>query len=788
MAQTRKSRAAAGTASKADAASDTVTSKPVKDHSNGAANDASKSDSDNKGKDGGDDAPPSKDSSADAGPKTSKPFKGCVIFLSGNFVSIDQSMLSMKKLVREFGGMNPSSITQATTHIICTSHELKRRRHESVQMKIPVLKPEWVVDCALQKRRLPESDYLWDYSEVLPTGETLTSADILAAAISEGLIISPANDIPPDSKTGKRARGAACEADIKAEDTEEEKPKAKKTKTAAKAPKSKTGAKKESKAATPVGEETEDGELAEGQFAKRKDMVIPIDEFCPLPGYQVYIDQDSGMIYDASLNQSNATHNNNKFYRDQVVVDTKSGTYKTWTRWGRVGDVGQSAMLGDGSLADAIKLFEKKFKDKSGLAWSDRGNDPKPGKYAFVERSYNPDSDDEGEEVPQKTKVKGKGDADEVDLEPPSCTLEKPIQDLVELIFNTTYMQNAMAALNYDANKLPLGKLSKNTITRGFQQLKDLAALLNDPTLATSKWQMTFSAANEHLSNTYYSLIPHDFRRQRPPVIADHNLSKKEVELLESLSDMKDAADIMKIDRKKATVHPTDLKYQGLGMKEMTTLDPTSTEFSLLEKYLNATRGSTHNVNYEVQNIWRIERPYEYERFDKSPFASIESDRRLLWHGSRCTNFGGILSQGLRIAPPEAPVSGYMFGKGIYLADMSSKSANYCCAYNSNGHALLLLCDAELGKPMQELTNASYNAGDTAKADGKVATHGLGRIGPSKWIDAGAVHPSLKGVKMPDPNHIPGNTKVSNASLYYNEYIAYDVAQVRLRYLLRVKM
>lgn len=32
----------------------------------------------------------------------------------------------------------------------------------------------------------------------------------------------------------------------------------------------------------------------------------------------------------------------------------------------------------------------------------------------------------------------------------------------------------------------------------------------------------------------------------------------------------------------------------------------------------------------------------------------------------------------LRIAPPEAPVSGYMFGKGIYLADVVSKSANYC--------------------------------------------------------------------------------------------------------------
>ena len=55
-------------------------------------------------------------------------------------------------------------------------------------------------------------------------------------------------------------------------------------------------------------------------------------------------------------------------------------------------------------------------------------------------------------------------------------------------------------------------------------------------------------------------------------------------------------------------------------------------------------------------------------------------NRQLLWHGSRLTNWVGILSQGLRIAPPEAPVTGYMFGKGVYFADMVSKSANYCFA------------------------------------------------------------------------------------------------------------
>ncbi len=63
----------------------------------------------------------------------------------------------------------------------------------------------------------------------------------------------------------------------------------------------------------------------------------------------------------------------------------------------------------------------------------------------------------------------------------------------------------------------------------------------------------------------------------------------------------------------------------------------------------------------------------------------------LLWHGSRLSNFVGILSQGLRIAPPEAPVSGYLFGKGIYLADMAEKSINYCRSHGSDTALILLI-------------------------------------------------------------------------------------------------
>ena len=57
-----------------------------------------------------------------------------------------------------------------------------------------------------------------------------------------------------------------------------------------------------------------------------------------------------------------------------------------------------------------------------------------------------------------------------------------------------------------------------------------------------------------------------------------------------------------------------------------------------------------------------------YDQGEGSRFKAFKQlDRQLLWHGSRTSNFAGILSTGLRIAPPEAPVTGYMFGKGEFF-------------------------------------------------------------------------------------------------------------------------
>ena len=48
-----------------------------------------------------------------------------------------------------------------------------------------------------------------------------------------------------------------------------------------------------------------------------------------------------------------------------------------------------------------------------------------------------------------------------------------------------------------------------------------------------------------------------------------------------------------------------------------------------------------------------------------------------------------------------------MFGKGVYFADMVSKSANYCFAGRSNPTGLMILCEVAVGNT-HDLKQSSF--------------------------------------------------------------------------------
>ncbi|KAF5392567.1 hypothetical protein D9757_002114 [Collybiopsis confluens] len=532
----------------------------------------------------------------------------------------------------------------------------------------------------------------------------------------------------------------------------------------------------------------------------------PVDEKSgKVNTHQVYTNDED--VWDAMLNQTDIKDNKNK-HEDSMFC--------SFCTLFPVLPSASSLLIGEGlgpfSAATAISEFKKQFNAKAGVPWESRhGMEPKKGKYFFIERDY---SNDDEKEPNGKEKDKGKSKAESKPV--PDSSLKPEVQDFCRLIFNTSYIDATLSSMNYDANKLPLGKLSKATILKGFAALKALSEVIDDPNSEEAKKWGSRKVGCEELTNRYYSIIPHEFGRNRPRIIDNQKILKDELELVDALGEMEIATELINASNISGddAINPLDAQFNSLALDKMDPIDRDSQEFQVLEQYVKDTHGKTHTwIKANVQNIYRIERGAETDAWNEAGYDSIpDGERMLLWHGSRSTNFAGILSQGLRIAPPEAPQNGYMFGhvfkKGVYFADMMSKSAGYTYhqwvimsmsrsfdqsipffffASLSGGVGILMLCDVVV-KPFYERYDAEYNADESCRRNGKRATKGIGRSAPVGWKDAGkALHnQELDGCLMPE-----GACEDQNGHqfhLQYNEYIVYQTSQIRVKYLFMIQM
>lgn len=487
----------------------------------------------------------------------------------------------------------------------------------------------------------------------------------------------------------------------------------------------------------------------ETQILKGK---APVDKHYP-DHAQCQVLEEGSAVWDCMLNQSDVRNNNNKFYVIQLLQNTTKGHYVVWNRWGRVGAVGQSSEQACGlNLSSAKSQFMKKFADKTGNCWGNSSSFKKiPGKYHLIEMDY---------EVKDES-------CDKAASEVPS-ELAPAVQSLVSLISDVDMMKRQMIEVGYDAKKMPLGKISKGMLKEGYSILKSIGEELEKPNKNTK--------AIEELSSQFYTVIPHNFGFQNMSnfIIRTPEQLKDKLLMVESLEDIEVAHRILESKSDKEEENPIDRKYRNLKC-QLTPLAEGSETWQMIAEYIENTHASTHsNFKLQLKTLFEADRAGEEERFKK--FAD-DKNRMLLWHGSRLTNWMGILSQGLRIAPPEAPVSGYMFGKGVYFADMVSKSANYCFARRENPRAVMLLCEVALGK-CNELLQANYHADQLPKDC--LSTHGLGKTAP----DPAGMKTLSGGLKVPMGRGIA--TDVSG-SLRYNEFIVYDTSQIRMRYLMEVE-
>ncbi|XP_044278301.1 poly [ADP-ribose] polymerase 2 isoform X2 [Varanus komodoensis] len=482
----------------------------------------------------------------------------------------------------------------------------------------------------------------------------------------------------------------------------------------------------------------------------------PVDPQCAAKVGKAHVYCEGEDIYDIMLNQTNLQFNNNKYYLIQLLEDDGVQNYSVWMRWGRVGKPGQHSLVScGGDLAKAKDVFTKKFLDKTKNEWTKRSSFQKvAGKYDILHLDYEASDADE-KEAPQKSAPRPK----------PVSQLDPRVQALVELICSIRTMEEMVMEMKYDTRKAPLGKLTAEQIQAGYQSLQKVEACLK----RKQPGRALLEACNE-----FYTRIPHDFGLKTPPLINTEQELREKMQLLEALGEIRVAIKLVRSDSTELE-HPLDRSYRGLGC-ELQPLDREGPDFQVLERYLLSTHAPTH-TDYTMTLLEAF--ILNKETSGSGHFRSDLPNRTLLWHGSRLGNWAGILSQGLRVAPPEAPVTGYMFGKGIYFADMSSKSANYCFATRERDIGLLLLSEVALGE-CNELLEANPDAEKLPA--GKHSTKGLGKLAPSPSNSV-----VLHGATVPlGPAVETGVVNPSGYTLKYNEFIVYDPCQVRLKYLLKV--
>lgn len=459
----------------------------------------------------------------------------------------------------------------------------------------------------------------------------------------------------------------------------------------------------------------------------------------------VYEDQNKDK-YTVVLGLTDVQSNRNSFYKLQLLQSDVGNRYWVYRGWGRIGTtVGGNKADEMGTLQNAKKQFCSLYQEKSGNSWSNRNNFVKvPGKMYPIDVDYGAEGNS----------------GQNLDIVDAASKLHKSVQDIIRLIFDVNQMNKLMMEFELDTEKMPLGKLSKKQIQEAFKVLSELQEMVEKGATEPKIIEAT---------NRFYTLIPHSFGVDQVPILRDKEIIKEKLDMLDSLLEMEIAYSLM---QSSGGEHTVDSYYKQLRT-EIDVLDKNSDEFTIISEYLKNTHAATHS-SYELilEDVFVVKREGEEKRF--KPFKKLHN-RKLLWHGSRTTNFAGILSQGLRIAPPEAPVTGYMFGKGIYFADMVSKSANYCCTNATAPTGLLLLCDVALGN-MFERSGADYI---TKLPKGKHSCKGVGRTHPDP-----ADVKKIEDVEVPLGKGVPAPGTDRN-SLLYNEYIVYDVAQVHIKYLLK---
>jgi predicted DNA-binding WGR domain protein len=484
--------------------------------------------------------------------------------------------------------------------------------------------------------------------------------------------------------------------------------------------------------------------------------------------------------YGCTLTCTDISKNSNKFYIIQLLINEPEDTIYLHSRYGRVGEKGtvnKSSVFDNKKVA--INQFKKLFKSKTGNAWdNDNSFDPIPGKY-FRLKLAEIEVEEEKESIEDSTKK-----------------LEPKIEGFISLISNDKLHVSAIQNFNIDVQKMPLGKISDSVIKECYKILRVLkeAISLEDNEWENSKnifkelnYEISENFVEEILveySNKFWTRIPYACNRsQKPPVIKTQEQIVTYIDLLEVMQNAKIAGKITRICNNSFSI------YEKLGVTISVCEDEEERE--LVSNFINNTNASTHYYKTEILDIFCVDKEVE----DPTNVFDNTSDHRILTHGTRTSNILGILSEGFWVPRSDQIANGAILGKGIYFANIATKSFNYCGILNNNA-GFLFLCEVALGKE-ETVEKCDTMVGDDKMFISKSITSrwGLGKStisknGYKKLNDLERYKKCANEVKIPQGpivNRDPRDLS-SRSSFQYDEFVINDPKKYRFRYVVKIQM
>lgn len=205
------------------------------------------------------------------------PLSSCYIATSGRFPGTTQPALQQR--IVKLGGDIDSKITADTTLLIASQKDFETPSAKVAAAKdkgIPIVSLDWLQHTESSGARADEKQHLLG-SPAVQTTSAPDSSSAPAVANGKKRAASPSTAHAQDHTASQLKKQKKLDDEAESESTK----------------------------------------VGDGANAKSKRVQVSVDEYFPLCSYQVYIDDD-GLIWDASLNQTNATANNNKFYKVQV--------------------------------------------------------------------------------------------------------------------------------------------------------------------------------------------------------------------------------------------------------------------------------------------------------------------------------------------------------------------------------------------------------------------------------------------------------------------------------------